>query len=961
MVWNPHTLLRAAAPGVLFLVLASIDVGLTRQTGGISAMWSGNAAAAAMLALSPVGLWAWQLLGVALANLAVNLTHGDALTLAALLVTANLAEIMVATLVLRRLDGGRRILKDGGAFITFLGGVVLLPALVGTLIGTSVLHTLRGVELGAGWRTWFPADALGLLSMTPAIVAVVDAWSHNPPSWRAIVRRSPGALMAFAIAGIVFSSDRLPYPFVLYPAVLAVPFIGGLYVTVIALAGVSAIAIAGTVLGHGPMGASYSDPSMAIQLAQLYLAFLNVTTLAVAVKLEERQRLLAAHRATDAELRRTNRFLQSVLAAAPFGIVAGDGSGGVRIFNRAAERMFGWPAEEILGRRELPDFHKPGYLTELAREVSREFGREIQPGVEAMIARALAHGRDDMQVDLVRRDGSEFTGHVTITAVLDEDGKTLAFHTMVEDVTQRLEQEKQRAELIENLQAARAQADDANLAKSEFLAAMSHEIRTPLNGLIGFSELMLNTPLTPEQRQYATLQREAGQSLLALVNDILDHSRIEAGKLEIDRHSFDLQGLLRDTLELVSHTAAEKSLVSRLSVAPDLPAHVLGDALRIRQVLLNLLTNAVKFTHRGGVTLSVARAAGGGERLRFAVTDTGIGIAAEKIPLLFQRFSQADRSTTRRYGGSGLGLAISKRLVDLMGGTIGVEASPGSGATFWFELALPPAQPKAQEVPPHPAARPAPVGRILVVEDVEMNRVLVNALLRRSGHTVEMAENGAIGVEMASHGGFDLILMDIQMPVMDGLDAARAIRALPGPAGRVRIMALTAAAVAGEVEVCLQAGMNDHLTKPFDSAKLLQKVAGWIGISVAPAAVPPPPAVGDLVDEVKLADRDEAVGADQMARLIDNLDAEVTSRVETIRTTQDLAAIRRETHALVSLTGNFAMSAAYTASVALSEAARAGDIAACASQIEILTTAALGGVAELRRRYRQTPALQQAS
>ena len=384
-----------------------------------------------------------------------------------------------------------------------------------------------------------------------------------------------------------------------------------------------------------------------------------------------------------------------------------------------------------------------------------------------------------------------------------------------------------------NSRIAKEAAEASAHAKAEFLANMSHEIRTPLTSVIGFAGLMAKMPELPARAQaYAQRIMTGGQTLLALVNDILDFSRIEAGQVQLAPRVFALEGFLVDTIELCRPEAEKKNLPINLEMASPLPAEVLADAERLRQVLLNLIGNAIKFTAEGSVTVTASHQPQNG-RLLIQVKDTGIGVSAEHDDRLFQRFSQIDASNTRRYGGVGLGLAISKSLVELMGGQIGVESSSGGGSIFWFSLATPSGTPRP--APDAGALDPVSIGplRILVVDDVAVNRELVTSLLSPYDLDVSEAANGAEAVKAAERNSFDLILMDLQMPVMDGLAATRAIRAASQLNADTPILAVSANVMAPQVEACAAAGMNDHIAKPIDPADLLSKICRW-----APQAAP---------------------------------------------------------------------------------------------------------------------------
>ena len=468
------------------------------------------------------------------------------------------------------------------------------------------------------------------------------------------------------------------------------------------------------------------------------------------------------------------------------------------------------------------------------------------------------------------------------------------------------------------LAVAKEAAEAATRAKSAFLASMSHEVRTPLNGIIGFNDLLLQAPLPPEQRAWAEVVRDASRALLTVVNDVLDFSRAEAGMMGFVSEPVELHELLHGSARIVAAAAAEKGLALTVQVGDGLPAWVLGDAHRLRQVLLNLLNNALKFTDRGGVVLAASAA---GDRVRLEVRDTGIGIPADKLDLLFQRFSQVDATIARRYGGSGLGLAISRSIVEQMGGRIGVESEPGRGSTFWAELPL-----AATEPPPLPAARRGEDGaarslRILLAEDLPTNRLLVSTYLERAGHRVETAADGASALERARGGGFDLVMLDVQMPVMDGLEAAAAIRALPGDAGRVPILALTANILPDEVAACRAAGMDGHVAKPIEREAMLAEVRRAGAVAARASAAEPPP-VEAVHDEAVWRGVVAGVGEKVAAELLDHMRATAGTALDLIAGAPgDRDALRFQAHAL----GAMAASLGF---MELAQACRAADRAA---------------------------------
>jgi len=410
-------------------------------------------------------------------------------------------------------------------------------------------------------------------------------------------------------------------------------------------------------------------------------------------------------------------------------------------------------------------------------------------------------------------------------------------------------------ELISHLAQARAQAESASRAKGDFLAHMSHEIRTPINAVVGMAHLALKTVLTPKQRDYLEKIRGAGRHLLNLVNDILDFAKIEAGKLKLESANFSLGELIERITTMAGLKAEEKGLLLTVDVDPQIPLRLNGDSIRISQILLNYVNNAIKFTERGSVSLRARLLAqGDGQcRLHFEVEDTGPGLSAEQIGRLFQSFEQAESSTSRRFGGTGLGLAISKELAEMMGGEVGVDSIEGQGATFWanVNVAVASDDEPVLAVPAEGESELVPCGleglRVLLAEDNLLNQQIARELLEEFGLCIRVANNGHEAIEMLHSESFDCVLMDVRMPELDGIEATRLIRS-EARFGVLPIIAMTANARAEDREECLQAGMNDFISKPVDPGQFFRILAKWLRPAGASPDLPAGP--GSLVELV---------------------------------------------------------------------------------------------------------------
>ena len=554
---------------------------------------------------------------------------------------------------------------------------------------------------------------------------------------------------------------------------------------------------------------------LAIGLALLYLALFAVT----ASNSRGLRRQLAVNARQAARLRDDEQRYRLLFERNPQPMLAYDrASLQLVAVSSAAARAYGYTVEEFL-QMTLYDL-----IPEADRDVIRAYLEDELAGPHPgpVFSHAWRH---------LRKDGTIFEVEVTSDDVILGDRECRI--ALCLDVTER---NRAAAEIA----AARDQAVEASRMKSAFLANMSHEIRTPMNGVIGMNELLMGTTLNAEQRAYAEQVARSGEQMLTLINDILDVSRIEAGRVELDPDDIDLRATVHQACTIAGLQARAKGLHFDVAIAPEVPGAVRADGGRLRQVLLNLASNAVKFTSSGAVHVRVL--AREEDRVRFEVIDTGIGVDPQIIDRMFEPFMQADSSTTRLYGGTGLGLSISRQLVELMGGTIGATSEPDAGSTFWFEVPLERVASdaaKSQE-PYRYMSTQGPAGDaplVLVAEDSPVNRSVAVSMLERCGVRAEVAANGREALEALWDRHYDAVFIDCQMPELDGYDATAELRRRELSLGtHTPVIAMTAHAMAGDRERCLQAGMDDYVVKPIHSDALVAKLERWIPAYKAPAA-----------------------------------------------------------------------------------------------------------------------------
>ena len=597
-----------------------------------------------------------------------------------------------------------------------------------------------------------------------------------------------------------------------------------------------------------------------------------------------------------------------ILKAAIDGVVTVDEAGIVREFNEAAEEMFGWKADEILGRN-IADFLVPEHLRPMFETIMENYRLK---GSAPLVGRRTV-GR------ALRKDGSHFPMEISVVKVETAGGAL--FSGFIRDISDRIAAERR-------LTHARDEAQAASRAKSDFLATISHEIRTPMNGVLGAIDLLLDSTLDPDQKRLAATAKGAGETLRMLLDDLLDFSKLEAGKLEIAPAPFAPEEVVENCVDLFRAQAELKGLELRAEIEPEVPPAVSGDAPRLRQILMNLIGNAVKFTSRGHITTSVRRLAGDNEFvvLRFSVRDTGIGIKPEFREKIFSKFSQAEPSTSRRFGGSGLGLAIVKGLTELMQGQVGYESELGSGSHFWCDIPFV----KVEAGMPVEARRQPVSGnaltgiKVLAVDDSQANRLITSEMLRRAGAEVVEAESGQEAVALVDKDDFDVVLMDISMPGMDGVEALNRIR----KAGHVDlpVVALTAHAEERSQYSFAELGFTGYLPKPIRRRTLVETVQ-----TLAMEGRVPPQSVrpeGGL-DSAALDSVREDVGPEILSRLLGTFFRESRERRNAIaKGLEDgvLEAVEINAHALKSAAMTLGATVLASKAAAMEQAAREGDL-----------------------------------
>ncbi|WP_197489886.1 PAS domain-containing sensor histidine kinase [Erythrobacter neustonensis] len=842
------SLIAAGVGGIAYFALACISLALSQAGQDISPIWLSNAVAVAVLLRvrlrNELPFLAACLAGSLAVNAVVQLPDRVAVTYS----LANLAE-MIAVLVLTRRVG--RAPPDMGR-LADLARFVWAGGLVGPVLSAAIAAPVMGDTLAA-WRvgamSWFLTDCMANLLIVPTALLVVDRVRGKQQRAPAQPLESAALLVGGMVSAfLVFHQTHYPLLFLIQPVTLLHAFRLGSLGTALNVGGVALVAGAMTFMGQGPIAGAQAGGLAQLHLLQAFVAANFLTGLPVAAILAGRDRMLA-------RLATGKREIDLLADTISDAILRYDMAGICTYASPSCQDVMGAPPAAYLGRHAAARLH-PDAQERVEQAIARLLGGTSER--ERVTYRRLADSPDGAPVFLeadctvVRAPGSGLVEGVVVAA---------------RDVTERVE-----LELL--LTRARRHAENAARAKSEFLANMSHEIRTPMNGVLGFAELMLQGDLADDQRRFAELIVQSGRSMMMLLNDVLDLSKIESGQFAIDRAPVDLHASLAECAALHRPAALRKGVALDLTCdcadgseceCAARAVWVMTDGLRLRQIMLNLIGNAVKFTEAGQIRVSYRVT---DEELRVTVADSGIGISPLQLETIFHPFTQGEGDIARRFGGTGLGLSISRQLAGLLGGRIEVESTPGEGSRF--ALVLPCATAPQVPVPRLPATGTAPLAtplataptaptlaapldpaRILLVEDHDINRLLMTEMLERCGQEVDVAHDGneaiAMVIDQVMRGRpYDLVLMDVQMPECDGLAATRAIRAEGIGPGLMPIIALTANAYAEDVASARLAGMQAHLAKPIDFARLVRVLQRWLPTRIVEdeasgGALSPPP------------------------------------------------------------------------------------------------------------------------
>lgn len=786
----------ALVAAIGFALLAYLCVEVPRAYDHVTPIWLSNGFLAAFLLSSPSRRWPAITLGALVGALAAGAHAGDSPLVNVVLVTMNVSQGVLAAFLVRRVVGetidlGRP--RDMLAFVLLAGG--LAPLLTGPI--AAAIHTaLRGGALLHNVIAWALNDVLGMLCIGPALLVFLRVKHYlreRPPTRDGVL----SIVACCAMTLIVFAQTRYPLLFLVPPMMLLAAWRQEVLGAAVCSVLVAAIALVLTLAGRGPINLINAGTYDQSSVLQLFLAVSTFISLPAAALQRQHREIMAnlVKARSEAELSEARYRL---LADSALDVIAhSDLDGRMTYMSPATHAVLGYTPEDLLGWAYMKVLH-PEDLSRIADLVRAQ--REASARGETMAI--------TVEYRAFRKDGAMIWLESRPTLACDSvTGRPVGVTDIVRDITARKTLEME-------LRAARAEAEAAAAVKGEFLANMSHELRTPLTAVIGFANLLADEAgLSERSRRYVDRIATGGQALLTTINDILDFSRLEEGRIALHPQPVAVADLVAEVLEMLTPAAEDKRLAMRAVGGESMPEQVILDPERVRQVLLNLVGNAVKFTEIGEVVLEAAYDDQAG-RLRMSVIDTGPGVGEADQALIFTRFAQINAALSREHGGAGLGLAISRGLVELMGGEIGVASSLGQGARFWFEIPAPEASSRAPQGGDEAAEfpMPSPGRRVLVVDDNAGNRELVRSVLEAVGVEVAEAVDGEAGVAAANAEPYDAILMDLRMPRLDGLSAALRIRAEHGPSAQAPIIAFSADVRSGPLDPVFDGATPKPLT-----------------------------------------------------------------------------------------------------------------------------------------------------
>ncbi len=815
---DARSFIAAALGAIGFWLLGAVSLSLSRFDSSLATIWLPNACAVAFLLRARLNNELPFLGGVVIAGLISNSMSGTPVQVSLVFAIANLLDIVVVTALTRRSCGP----SPDMARLDHLARFVWAGGLVGPVLSASFASVAMGPDnasIWAGATAWFLTDSVGMVLIVPTALMVLDAIERRVRLTRAeLAERTALMLLGMACTFLAFRQADFPLLFLIPPITLLHAFRAGSIGTALFVGVVAVVASAMSWAGYGPIFASSDSEVTRVHLIQAFVAANFLTGLPVAAILSGRKKIME-------ELASRSHELALLAENTTDALMCFDRTGVCTYASPSVEAVLAEPVETFLGQRPSDRMHEDARERIILAQQRLLSGESEQ---ERFTYRRFHDSPEGTPVFLEAECGVAYN---------PDTGRREGIVVSARDVTERVE-----LELL--LTRARRHAENAARAKSEFLANMSHEIRTPMNGVLGFAELMLQGDLDVDQRRHTSMIVESGRSMMLLLNDILDLSKIEAGEISIHQAAVDLDATIRECAALHRPTAEKKGLdlhveheIGDDGVRGEAPPWITTDGLRLRQIVLNLIGNAVKFTETGHVHVSYKV-----EDTQFCVkiSDTGIGISQSRLDLVFKPFTQGESDTARRFGGTGLGLSISRQLAELLGGFIDVESEPGIGSCFTLTLPATRALPDAASPPDddpailpfEPSAMPQSA-KILLAEDNDVNRELMVEMLERCGQSVAIAHDGneAISLVIDSFmrdAPFDLVLMDIQMPGCDGYAATRAIRAEGIRADTLPIIALTANAFPEDIASARDAGMQAHLAKPLEFAALARALQRWL-------------------------------------------------------------------------------------------------------------------------------------